>query len=148
MTSPPRAITAATVGPYQVVATSGAMALSDNGHCMPSGGTARSRPARRRATRPTVPLCTIPEVPPARAAACRAPAMTAAVRPRDCDTSTSSPLASLAEARETVRREWLDAQRKKTNEEFFAKLLGRYVVTIHDWKADGAGATHAAWARQ
>jgi hypothetical protein len=55
---------------------------------------------------------------------------------------------SLTEASETVRRDWLDAQRKKTNEEFFAKLLGRYVVTIHDSKADGAGATHAAWARQ
>jgi hypothetical protein len=38
----------------------------------------------------------------------------------------------LAEVRDAVHREWADARRLESNEEFFQKLLERYVVTVED----------------
>jgi parvulin-like peptidyl-prolyl isomerase len=38
----------------------------------------------------------------------------------------------LAEVRDTVKREWVNAQRSATNEKFYQALLKRYSVTIED----------------
>jgi hypothetical protein len=51
---------------------------------------------------------------------------------------------SLEEARETVRREWTEARRKQANDEFFAKLLGRYQVTVEFPGTNGAEPKRAA----
>jgi parvulin-like peptidyl-prolyl isomerase len=37
---------------------------------------------------------------------------------------------ALAEAYDTVRREWESAQRQETNEKFYQSLLKRYAVTV------------------
>jgi len=39
-------------------------------------------------------------------------------------------LPALAEVRDAVRREWANAKRLETNEQFFQELLKGYVVTI------------------
>ena len=41
-------------------------------------------------------------------------------------------LPALAEVRETVKRDWVNAQRSETNEKFYQALLKRYTVTIED----------------
>ena len=39
-------------------------------------------------------------------------------------------LPELADIRETVKRDWVNAQRSETNEKFYQALLKRYTVTI------------------
>lgn len=39
---------------------------------------------------------------------------------------------ALAEVRETVKRDWINAQRSETNEKFYQALLKRYTVTVED----------------
>ena len=39
---------------------------------------------------------------------------------------------ALADVRETVKRDWVNAQRSETNEKFYQALLNRYTVTIED----------------
>lgn len=39
---------------------------------------------------------------------------------------------ALAEVRETVKRDWINAQRAETNEKFYQALLKRYTVTVED----------------
>ena len=39
---------------------------------------------------------------------------------------------ALADVRETVKRDWVNAQRSETNEKFYQALLKRYTVTIED----------------
>ena len=39
---------------------------------------------------------------------------------------------ALADVRETVKRDWVNAQRSETNEKFYQALLRRYTVTIED----------------
>jgi hypothetical protein len=51
---------------------------------------------------------------------------------------TEGRVPALEEARDIVRREWAEARRKQANEEFFAKLLGRYQVTVEYPGAEGA----------
>lgn len=46
---------------------------------------------------------------------------------------------ALAEVRDTVRRDWLNAQRSETNEKFYQALLKRYTVTIEDPRLAFAG---------
>jgi len=41
-------------------------------------------------------------------------------------------LPTLADVRETVKRDWVNAQRSETNEKFYQALLKRYTVTIED----------------
>jgi len=41
-------------------------------------------------------------------------------------------LPALADVRETVKRDWVNAQRSETNEKFYQALLKRYTVTIED----------------
>jgi hypothetical protein len=43
---------------------------------------------------------------------------------------TDGRLPGVEEAREHLRREWKEIQRRTANEEFFTKLLSRYTVTI------------------
>jgi parvulin-like peptidyl-prolyl isomerase len=42
----------------------------------------------------------------------------------------SSP--ALSDVRETVKRDWVNAQRSETNEKFYQALLKRYTVKIED----------------
>lgn len=39
---------------------------------------------------------------------------------------------ALADVRETVKRDWLNAQRSETNEKFYQALLKRYTVTVEE----------------
>lgn len=39
---------------------------------------------------------------------------------------------ALADVRETVKRDWVNAQRSKTNEKFYQALLKRYTVTVEE----------------
>ncbi|MCM3872017.1 MAG: peptidylprolyl isomerase [Pyrinomonadaceae bacterium] len=41
-------------------------------------------------------------------------------------------LPALADVRETVKRDWVNAQRSETNEKFYQALLKRYTVSIED----------------
>jgi len=41
-------------------------------------------------------------------------------------------LPALADVRETLKRDWVNAQRAETNEKFYQALLKRYTVTIED----------------
>jgi PPIC-type PPIASE domain len=43
---------------------------------------------------------------------------------------TEGRMPELAEVRDAVRREWVNARRLESNEKFYAELLKRYVVTI------------------
>ena len=48
-------------------------------------------------------------------------------------------LPALADVRETVKRDWVNAQRSETNEKFYQALLKRYTVTIEDPRLAFAG---------
>ena len=48
-------------------------------------------------------------------------------------------LPPLADVRETVKRDWVNAQRSETNEKFYQALLTRYTVTIEDPRLAFAG---------
>ena len=48
-------------------------------------------------------------------------------------------LPELADVRETVKRDWVNAQRSETNEKFYQALLKRYTVTIEDPRLAFAG---------
>jgi parvulin-like peptidyl-prolyl cis-trans isomerase-like protein len=48
-------------------------------------------------------------------------------------------LPALADVRETVKRDWMNAQRSETNEKFYQALLRRYTVTIEDPRVAFAG---------
>ncbi|HEX3145520.1 MAG TPA: peptidylprolyl isomerase [Pyrinomonadaceae bacterium] len=48
-------------------------------------------------------------------------------------------LPALADVRETVKRDWVNAQRSETNEKFYQALLKRYTVTIGDPRLAFAG---------
>jgi parvulin-like peptidyl-prolyl cis-trans isomerase-like protein len=41
-------------------------------------------------------------------------------------------LPALTDVRETVKRDWINAQRSETNEKFYQALLKRYTVTVED----------------
>jgi hypothetical protein len=41
-------------------------------------------------------------------------------------------LPALSDVRETVKRDWVNAQRSETNEKFYQALLKRYTVKIED----------------
>jgi hypothetical protein len=52
---------------------------------------------------------------------------------------TEGRLPALDEVRETVRREWMNAEREKVNEALYQRLLARYQVTIEQPEAADAG---------
>jgi hypothetical protein len=43
---------------------------------------------------------------------------------------TEERLPELYEVRDTVRRQWMNVQRQKANDQFYARLLDRYTVTV------------------
>jgi len=51
---------------------------------------------------------------------------------------TEGHLPELADVRAIVRREWANAQRLETNENFYQTLLERYTVTIKGMEPAGA----------
>jgi hypothetical protein len=54
---------------------------------------------------------------------------------------TDGRLPGVEEAREHLRREWKEIQRRKANEEFFTKLLSRYTVTVESAAAPSVAAS-------
>jgi len=57
---------------------------------------------------------------------------------------TPGRMPALAEVREQVAREWVDARRREDNERFYQKLLKRYVVTIEGGPSGVRGEALAA----
>jgi hypothetical protein len=56
------------------------------------------------------------------------------------DRRTEFPTPTLAEVEQQVRQDWVDAERDKITEEYFAKLLARYDVIVERESADAAKA--------